>query len=145
MVALLRRLHPTRAPASDTAGDADALLAARAQRDPLAFEPLYVRYVEDIARFCFARLRDEERARDATQQTFARALIALPAYQEQGLFRGWLYAIARNVIANDARDAFARRPGRRQSSRRHRAHPGAGGDCVTLAAGTSPGDRPVAR
>jgi RNA polymerase sigma-70 factor (ECF subfamily) len=103
VVALLRRLHPTRAPVSDTAGDADAILAARAQQDPLAFEPLYARYVEDIARFCFARLRDEERARDATQQTFARALIALPAYQEQGQFRGWLYAIARNVIANDVR------------------------------------------
>ena len=103
MVALLRRLHPMRAPTSDTAGESDALLAARAQRDPLAFEPLYVRYVDDIAHFCYARLQHEERARDATQQTFARALLALPTYREQGQFRGWLYTIARSVIANDAR------------------------------------------
>jgi RNA polymerase sigma-70 factor, ECF subfamily len=107
VVVLLRRQHPMRAPAAETVGESDALLAARARRDPRAFEPLYVRYVEDIARFCYARLRDEERARDATQQTFARALIALPTYREQGQFRGWLYTIARSVIANDAR---SRRP-----------------------------------
>ena len=103
MVALLRRLHPTQMPPPDAGGDSDALLVARAQRDPLAFEALYVRYVDDISRFCAARLGDEERARDVAQQTFARALKALPGYREQGQFRGWLYAIARNAIANDVR------------------------------------------
>jgi RNA polymerase sigma-70 factor (ECF subfamily) len=82
----------------------DAILVAHAQHDLRAFEPLYLRYVDEVSRFCHARLRDDERARDATQQTFARVLMALPTYQEQGQFRGWLYAIARNVIANAARD-----------------------------------------
>jgi RNA polymerase sigma-70 factor (ECF subfamily) len=48
-------------------------------------------------------VRDEEAARDATQQIFARALAGLSRYQETGQFRAWLYTIARNVLANDAR------------------------------------------
>jgi RNA polymerase sigma-70 factor (ECF subfamily) len=86
------------------AGDEpDAALVARAQRDRDAFASLYLRYVEEIARFCFVRLRDEEAARDATQQIFARAFAGLPRYQETGQFRAWLYTIARHVLANDAR------------------------------------------
>jgi RNA polymerase sigma-70 factor (ECF subfamily) len=105
MVTLLRRRRPRRDPAADSVSESDALLVARAQQDPLAFAPLYLRYVDEISRFCTARLRDDEQAQDATQQTFARALKALPDYHEQGQFRGWLYAIARNVLANDVRSA----------------------------------------
>ena len=76
---------------------------ARAQSDPEAFAPLYLRYVKEIARFCYVRLRDEDAARDATQQIFTRALSGLAGYREQGQFRAWLYAIARNVLAGDAR------------------------------------------
>lgn len=81
----------------------DAVLVARAQADQDAFAPLYTRYVEEIGRFCLLRLRDEEAARDTTQQIFARALIGLPRYQECGQFRAWLYTIARHVLSNDAR------------------------------------------
>lgn len=76
---------------------------ARAQKDPEAFAPLYVRYVEEIARFCYVRLRDRDAARDATQQVFTRALAGLPGYREQGQFRAWLYAIARHELASDTR------------------------------------------
>ncbi len=103
MVALLRRRQSLQPPTADTTGASDALLMAHAQVDPLAFAPLYSRYIEEITRFCYARLRDEERAEDAAQQTFARALTALPSYSERGQFRGWLYTIARRVIANEAR------------------------------------------
>jgi RNA polymerase sigma-70 factor (ECF subfamily) len=90
-----------------TAGDMDvpdAQLVADAQRDLHAFEALYRRYLDEMSRYCYARVQDQARAQDITQQTFARALTALPGYREQGQFRGWLYAIARNVIANDVRD-----------------------------------------
>ena len=61
----------------------DAVLVARARVDRKAFAPLYLRYVEEIARFCFVRLRDEEAARDATQQIFARALAGLSRYRRR--------------------------------------------------------------
>jgi RNA polymerase sigma-70 factor (ECF subfamily) len=101
VVAYLRRARPVQnSPAAD---DADAAIVARAKRDAAAFAPLYLRYVEEIGRFCYVRLRDEEAARDATQQVFARALAGLAGYREQGQFRAWLYTIARHVLANDAR------------------------------------------
>jgi RNA polymerase sigma-70 factor (ECF subfamily) len=103
VVAWLHRHKATPLTASEAADASDARLVANAQRDPHAFEALYRRYLDEIGRFCYARVRDEEWAQDVTQQTFARALTALPAYREQGQFRGWLYAIARSVIANDAR------------------------------------------
>ncbi len=103
MVAWLRRHKAMSLTAPEDTDASDARLVAHAQRDPHAFEALYLRYLDEISRYCYARVRDEEWARDVTQQTFARALTALPAYREQGQFRGWLYAIARSVIANDVR------------------------------------------
>jgi RNA polymerase sigma-70 factor (ECF subfamily) len=129
VVALLRRLQSTQ----PTAGtELDAVLVARAKLDPLAFEPLYLRYLDEIARFCYARLRDEERARDATQQIFARALRALPGYEEQGQFRGWLYAIARSVLANDLR---AYRPHATLEAAAELLDPAASPEDAALAAG----------
>lgn len=101
MVAGLRHTRPTHPP--PTGDDPDAVIVARAQHDPEAFAPLYVRYVEEIARFCFVRLRDEDAARDASQQVFAHALAGLAGYREHGQFRAWLYTIARHVLASDTR------------------------------------------
>jgi RNA polymerase sigma-70 factor (ECF subfamily) len=81
----------------------DAVLVARAQRDRDAFASLYLRYLDEIARFCYLRLGDQEAAHDAAQQVFAQALAALPRYQERDQFRAWLYTIARHVLANQAR------------------------------------------
>lgn len=102
MTAFWRRLRAV----SDTPGgrdEPDAVLVARAQRDRDAFAPLYLRYLDEIARFCYLRLGDHEAARDAAQQVFAQALAALPRYQERDQFRAWLYTIARHVLANQAR------------------------------------------
>jgi RNA polymerase sigma-70 factor (ECF subfamily) len=104
VVTLLRRLRPAQASPVD---ETDAILMARARLDPDAFAPLYLRYVEEIARFCYVRLRDEDAARDAAQLVFERALAGLAGYRESGQFRAWLYTIARHVLANDAR---SRRP-----------------------------------
>jgi RNA polymerase sigma factor (sigma-70 family) len=102
MVAFLGRLgsshhHP---PPID---EPDVFLVGRALREPEAFASLYMRYVEEISRFCHLRLHDEEAARDATQQIFAQALAGLPHYRETGQFRAWLYTIARHVLADDTR------------------------------------------
>jgi RNA polymerase sigma-70 factor, ECF subfamily len=106
VVAFFARLRSPDEP-HPAADEPDAVLVALARADREAFAPLYLRYVEEIGRFCWLRLRDEEAARDATQQVFARALAALPRYRETGQFRAWLYTIARHVVANDRR---GRRP-----------------------------------
>jgi RNA polymerase sigma-70 factor (ECF subfamily) len=106
VVAFFGRFRPSHDP-PPAADEPDALLVARARLDREAFAPLYLRYVEEIGRFCYVRLHDSEAARDATQQVFAQALAALPRYHESGQFRAWLYTIARNVLANTVRD---RRP-----------------------------------
>ncbi len=90
---------------SAIAGD-EAELVARAQREPQAFAPLYARYAEPVYRYCYRRLGSPEAAADATSQTFAQALAALPRYRA-GSFRAWLFAIAANVVA----DAHRRRRG----------------------------------
>lgn len=102
MIAFWGRLHaPAEAPGGQD--EPDAVLVARAQADRDAFAPLYLRYLAEIARFCYLRLGDQEAARDATQQVFAQALAALPRYQERDQFRAWLYTIARHILAKQAR------------------------------------------
>lgn len=89
---------------------ADRELAAitAAQRDPSAFGPLYEAYADLVWRYAMSRLRSEERAADATSQTFTRAIAALPRFNperrgDSTTFRSWLMLIARNVVIDDVR------------------------------------------
>jgi RNA polymerase sigma-70 factor (ECF subfamily) len=94
----------SRAPASDRTDADEGVLVARAQRDPAAFAPLYRRYYEPVCRFCFLRLHDWDAAQEATSVVFVRALAGLPRLDyREGSFSGWLFTIARNVLANDRR------------------------------------------
>ena len=86
-----------------TAEASDAILVSQALQEREAFAALYRRYADEIGRFCLLRLRDQEAARDATQQIFAQALPGLGRYRESGQFRAWLYTIARHVVANQTR------------------------------------------
>ncbi len=83
----------------------DEAIVERARRDAAAFAPLYQRYVRPIYAYCFQRLGDRDLAEDATSQVFVNALAALPRYRADS-FRGWIYTIARNVVA----DQHRRRP-----------------------------------
>jgi len=81
---------------------------ATARADARAFAPLYARYADPVYRYCYRRLGDREAAADATAQVFVKALAALPRYREgAGTFRSWLFAVAHNVVVDEAR---ARRP-----------------------------------
>jgi RNA polymerase sigma-70 factor (ECF subfamily) len=102
VVAIFTRLRHSHEPPGGVDAS-DAILVSRAISDREAFAALYLRYVEEMGRFCFLRLRDEDAARDATQQIFAQALAGLVHYRETGQFRAWLYTIARHVLANQAR------------------------------------------
>lgn len=70
-----------------------------AQADPQQFTPLYAYYFTLIFRFIHRRIGSRELTADLTQQTFLKALLALPHYSSRGLpFRAWLYRIALNEM-----------------------------------------------
>ncbi|MEO8588530.1 MAG: RNA polymerase sigma factor [Flavobacteriales bacterium] len=70
-----------------------------AQADPSRFAPLYDQYFVTIFRFILRRVRENDLTADLTQETFLKALLALPRYQDRGLpFRAWLYRIALNEV-----------------------------------------------
>lgn len=91
-----RETHPP--PLTGTAAD-DLALVAAARRDPRAFAALYERYLNPVYRFCYARLRSEPAAEDATSQVFIKALQALPQFRD-GMFAAWLFRIAHNVVTD---------------------------------------------
>lgn len=97
----------------DAAPDAwhEAALVERAKTDPEAFAVLYDRYAPRVYRYCLARLGGREAAEDATGQTFAAALAALPRYRERGTFGGWLFAIAHNAVVDAGRRRARFAPG----------------------------------
>ncbi len=70
-----------------------------AQADPRRFAPLYDLYFPHIFRFILRRIRRHDLTSDLTQETFLKAMLALPRYQDRGLpFRAWLYRIALNEM-----------------------------------------------
>jgi RNA polymerase sigma-70 factor (ECF subfamily) len=70
-----------------------------AQADPQRFTVLYERYFGDIFRFVLRRTGTTELTNDLVQDTFLKAMLALPRYQDRGLpFRAWLYRIAFNEV-----------------------------------------------
>jgi RNA polymerase sigma-70 factor (ECF subfamily) len=62
----------------------------------------------DVWRFC-AHLVDRGAADDLTQETFARALRALPRFRGDASARTWLLTIARHTCADHVRSAQRRR------------------------------------
>ncbi len=95
----MRSHHPS-AGMTDASDAALVRWAQQGHRE--AFGLLYDRYVERIYGYCYRRLGEREAAQDATAETFRKALAALPRYRA-GSFRAWLFAIARNAIADQYR------------------------------------------
>lgn len=96
----LRAALPEQPSEPDVAG----LMAAARRGDEVAFTELYRRYADRVYRFCLFRVRRPADAEDLMQQTFLRAIEALPRYEERGLpFGAWLFRIARNVVIDHER------------------------------------------
>jgi len=82
----------------------------RAQRDPESFGPLYKKYHEQIFRYIYQRMDDEETAFDVTSQVFLKALNNLHRYEYRGVpFSSWLYRIAKSELYQSFRDRKAKR------------------------------------
>jgi RNA polymerase sigma-70 factor (ECF subfamily) len=86
--------------------DSDEALVARAKRDREAFGDLYDRYVDQVYRFVYRRLKDHTTAEEITARVFFRALERLPLFEWRGIpFGGWLMRIATNLIHDHHEDA----------------------------------------
>ena len=91
----------------EVAGD-DPVARARAG-DMRAWSLLYHRHFDRIyRRLCFF-VGEASIAEDLTQETFARAVVALPGFDERAAFSTWLFGIALNVARNFVRDRDAQR------------------------------------
>lgn len=60
---------------------------------------MYHLYADDIYRFLFVHVRDKELAEDLTADTFLKAWKRIDSFDWRHS-RGWLYAIARNNLAD---------------------------------------------
>ncbi len=101
-----------------TAGRPGGRLAALRRRAPEPVEAFdaraaYAAHGAELYRFALRQLGDEGAAQDVVQEVFLRAWRAADSYDPQlaGL-RTWLFAIARNVVVDEAR-RFAVRPWQR--------------------------------
>jgi RNA polymerase sigma-70 factor (ECF subfamily) len=89
------------APAHDSDGD---LIVRTAEGDRDAFEQLYKRYARPVFGLALRRLGDLFRAEDAVQETFTSVWRSARTYRpDRGAGGTWLYAVARNAIADRAR------------------------------------------
>jgi RNA polymerase sigma factor (sigma-70 family) len=62
-----------------------------------AFAELYEAYADAVYAFCYQLTRSAADAADSVQETFAKAVERLHTLRDPAMFRGWLYAIARNA------------------------------------------------
>jgi RNA polymerase sigma-70 factor (ECF subfamily) len=70
-----------------------------------AFRILFERYGDRVRRYARAKLGGPEDGDDALQEVFLAAWRRLPSfrYEHEGSFPGWLFGIARNVVAQHRR------------------------------------------
>ncbi len=89
------------------------ILAAR-DGDLPSQQWLVERFTPMVFRFCMRMTRDEQDARDATQDTFFKVLRKLDRYNDEYRFETWLFSIARNTCI----DVHRRRKRRSESPER---------------------------
>jgi len=81
----------------------EELLAAYQQGDPGSFEDLLRRHRAPLFTFLLRMLGDRERAEDLAQETFLRIVKGAQAWEHRARFQTWLFTIARNLCADQAR------------------------------------------
>jgi RNA polymerase sigma-70 factor, ECF subfamily len=77
------------------------LIIRVARRDHDAFAALYRRFSRRVQGLALRRIGDRQRAEEVTQETFAAVWRSAATYRpDRGPGAPWLYAIARNAVAN---------------------------------------------
>jgi RNA polymerase sigma-70 factor, ECF subfamily len=76
---------------------------------PFDVQAAYATHGAELYRFALRQLRDDHAAQDVVQEVFLRAWRAGDSYDPQlSSPRTWLFAIARNVVVDEARRSAAR-------------------------------------
>ena len=96
-------VHAKNKPPTDPGGSDAALVAQAKAADAQAFDLLYRRHVQHVHNFVALNVENREVALDITQTIWLRALANLHQCRHDDRFLGWLFAIARNVIADEHR------------------------------------------
>ena len=87
----------------------DSALAVQAAHSPDAFVEIYRRYYTRVFNYVRYRCEDLETAEDLTAQIFERLLTKIGSYcPERGPFNTWLFAIVRNEVSGQWRNAHRR-------------------------------------
>lgn len=76
-------------------------MALLSQGDQEALAELVRRYQNDIFRFSLHYVRDIERAKEMSQETFIRVYVARARFDPSRKFRPWILCIARNLCLNE--------------------------------------------
>lgn len=79
----------------------EGLMALLSEGDQDALAEIVRRYQNDIFRFCLHYVRDVERAKEMSQETFIRVYVARARFDAARKFRPWLLCIARNLCLNE--------------------------------------------
>lgn len=79
----------------------EELMALLSQGDQEALAELVRRYQNDIFRFSLHYVRDIERAKEMSQETFIRVYVARARFDPSRKFRPWILCIARNLCLNE--------------------------------------------
>jgi RNA polymerase sigma-70 factor (ECF subfamily) len=83
---------------------------SRIAHDPDAFEAFYREHVEAVQRFVARRVADPHRAADLTAEIFLAAIESADGHRpERGSAVGWLFGVARVVVAAEHRRAARER------------------------------------
>ncbi|GAA0746434.1 MULTISPECIES: RNA polymerase sigma factor [Flavobacteriaceae] len=68
--------------------------------DTLLFEVLYDRYATMVYNKCYGFAKDEDEAKDLTQDVFLKLFVKLASFKEKSKFSTWLYAFTYNHCVN---------------------------------------------
>lgn len=79
----------------------EGLMALLSEGNQDALAEIVRRYQNDIFRFCLHYVRDVERAKEMSQETFIRVYVARARFDAARKFRPWLLCIARNLCLNE--------------------------------------------
>ena len=90
--------------------ETDEQLMRRFQRgEARAFETLMLRHRTPVYAFLLRLTGERTRAEDLVQETFLRLVKGAAAWEPRAAVRTWLFTIARNLAADEARRAVFRR------------------------------------
>jgi RNA polymerase sigma-70 factor, ECF subfamily len=82
----------------------EILVARACQGDTAAFGDLYERLLDDIYRYVYYRVSNQQDAEDLAETVFLKAWQGLSNYKPEGApFMAWLYRIAHNTVVDHYR------------------------------------------